>query len=261
MRASGADRIDTSASSRSRALEAESCCETAISANTMAAATPSTAKPADGVSRPARRSLRRGAGALATGGGGRARSARAAARMRIAQLGRRLAVGDGQRQGGRRLQRILVGAAAVVAGGDVLLGERGLIGLERAQSVRADQRGDVVGDLGVGAHAWKPSPSNSRRRESATCVRDFTVPSGSPRCSAISLWLSPLKYASSSTWRCGGGRSASARRTLAPCSLATSEAGTSSVAARDGDVVDVAARAAGAPARGGSGRPHGGGRT
>ncbi len=35
-------------------------------------------------------------------------------------------------------------------------------------------------------------------------MRDFTVPRGSPRRSAISLWLRPLKYASSSTSRCGG---------------------------------------------------------
>jgi len=91
---------------------------------------------------------------------------------------------------GHRMNGVLVGSAAVVAGRDVLLGERSLVGLERTQSVRADQRGDVVGDP---VHAWKPSPSSSRRRESATCVRDFTVPSGSPRCSAISLWLRPLK--------------------------------------------------------------------
>ena len=119
----------------------------------MAAATPMTAKPVDGVSRPARLSLRRGAAGLRD----RLRRGRAlrprGRQDAIAQVGRRLAVGDCHRECGSRLQGVLVGAAAVVARGDVPLRERGLIRLERTQSVRADQRGDVVGDPGVGAHA------------------------------------------------------------------------------------------------------------
>ena len=37
--------------------------------------------------------------------------------------------------------------------GDVPLGELRLVGLEHAEGVRADQRGDVVRNLGVVAHA------------------------------------------------------------------------------------------------------------
>ncbi len=87
--------------------------------------------PVDGVSQPARRERLRGAAAGATAGAGSGRSARAAATMRSRRSAERLAVGDGQRERRRRLERILVGAAAGVARGDVLLGERGLVGLER----------------------------------------------------------------------------------------------------------------------------------
>ena len=91
------------------------------------------------------------------------------------------------------------------------------------------------------AHAWKPSPSSSRRRESATWVRDFTVPSGSPRCSAISLWLSPLKYASSSTCRCGGGSPASARADVRALLARDERCGDVLAARAIRDVVDVGA--------------------
>ena len=148
--ASGADRIATSACWSSLAFEAESCCDTAISANTIAAATPITAKPVDGVSSPARRNLRRGAAAFGRGDG-RALGPRGRDDA-IAQVGGRLAVGHRQGQRGRRLESIFVGAAAIVAGGDVPLGERSLVGVERAQGVRADQRGDLLGNL-VFTHA------------------------------------------------------------------------------------------------------------
>ena len=70
----------------------------------------------------------------------------------IAQICGRLAVGHREGQRGRRLESVFVGAAAIVAGSDVPLGERSLVGVERAQGMRADQRGDLLGNL-VFTHA------------------------------------------------------------------------------------------------------------
>ena len=111
-----ASRIETSASWWSRAFVAESCCETATSANTMAAAMPATAKPHRGrqPAGQARALARRGCGRDAPA---RARRARRARRRRCDRAGRRdgslSATASASAADG--LERVLVGAAAVVA--------------------------------------------------------------------------------------------------------------------------------------------------
>ena len=63
--------------------------------------------------------------------------------------------------------------------------------LERG-ALRAGQLAEQVGgDVLAGAHAPSSSSIIRRRRRSARTMRIFTVPSGIPVASAISLWERP----------------------------------------------------------------------
>ena len=61
--------------------------------------------------------------------------------------------------------------------------------VERAQ----DERRDVLLELGAGHEPTPVSPRSAASRESPRRTRVFTVPSGSPRRSAIWLWERPSK--------------------------------------------------------------------
>src|SRR5215207_955535 len=62
----------------------------------------------------------------------------------------------------------------------------------------------------LAAHPGTAIPRESKYSRiflSPSLIRPFTVPSGRSRSSAISLWVYPEKYASSSTWSCSAGSS------------------------------------------------------
>ena len=99
----GAEKIDASAASRSRALEAESCARRAISANTIGGRHAEDREAGRGVSRPARREPAARSG-FATGGAAGLRRHGPLPRCGRA-VGRRLAVGHGERERRRRLER------------------------------------------------------------------------------------------------------------------------------------------------------------
>src|SRR5215475_1491148 len=73
--------------------------------------------------------------------------------------------------------------------GEMRLQRRPLIRVERAEGVRLDQLPELV----VFAHDAVCNPSFNRNKP--FLIQLFTVPSGSCSDSAISLWLSPSKYA------------------------------------------------------------------
>ena len=91
------------------------------------------------------------------------------------------------------------------------------------------------------------SSSSSARRPSAARVRVLTVPSGSPRYSAISLCDSPLQYASSTSERSCSGSVSSARWTRHETHSALRGVGRARVAR--GDVGRVGHRRLGPPAQ------------
>ena len=81
-----------------------------------------------------------------------------------------------------------------------------LLALVTRQRVDGQQGDHFVRLLFV--HPW--APISPRSRISPSLIRVLTVPSATPRCSAISTWVNPSKYASSSAWRCASLSSVSA---------------------------------------------------
>src|SRR5262249_46387780 len=121
----------------------------------------------------------------------------------------------GQREGPRDgVERIPFGTTDGTAGG----AERGIGagvvpggGAERGEGRLLAQR---IGELRVLHRRSLPAaPRFSRIRSMPSRTRVFTVPSGSPSLAAISLWLSPSKYASSRVRRWSAGSPVSAFRT------------------------------------------------
>ena len=106
-----------------------------------------------------------------------------------------------QRAASRRLERL-----GRRAGGD----EQVVHALEPRPLARLEVGADEL--VEVGPHR-SSSSSASASRASALRVRVFTVPSGIPSRSAISLWESPRQYASSMTGRSCSGSTSSARWT------------------------------------------------
>src|SRR5262249_24758824 len=89
-----------------------------------------------------------------------------------------------------------------------------LVALERAAGVQEDQLVSLVGAHGVPV-PYASARSVLRSASSPCRIRVFTVPSGSPSCSAISRCESPSKKFSSTARRWDSGSSSSARSILA----------------------------------------------
>src|SRR5689334_12008722 len=111
------------------------------------------------------------------------------------------------------------------AGGHVREHRRALIGVECVDRERAKNgEGFVVTHLASHRVSSRKTANRSRSFCIANRIRVFTVPSGCPVCSAISVWLSPPKYPSSNACRCSSGKSAKAastKRRRSACSTAS----------------------------------------
>ena len=104
---------------------------------------------------------------------------------------------------------------------------RALVLVQRAQRVCRQ----VVLPALVVARSEISSPRLSVTFCSPSRIRPFTVPSGMPRNSAISLWVNPPKYARRITWAWSCGRSPSTPRTWRARSRREASASVSSGAA------------------------------
>src|SRR5262249_9332790 len=105
--------------------------------------------------------------------------------------------------------------AALLAAGHVApeepLDQAQLVLVERVQGVA---RQELLDDLVLVAHSSRSVSARCSFRMAAR-VRVFTVPRGTPSCSAIWACVNPPKYASSKTRRCSGGSPSSAVTTMA----------------------------------------------